>query len=562
MPDDKSALLPVEKAGVSPELRRLQKSLGSGRTVIGIDIGNSSVKVVQTALVRGIPTIIKAVIKDIASHHEADREKAANAALRKALSEFPTRNAVIVCVLPCNQGFVDNISMPLMPQEELPEAVKLVISGTQRFAVENPVIDFTVIGHTFDKGVERMSLIVAATAKTAIERLVSRFVHQKNMTKLARGKRSPGDDALGLELTAVIPVSIAVENVVKKSMLRMDETIAVVAIGTVATELNIYHNSMLEFSRQLPVTGHDLIRCLTRSLFTVSGKIELSFEQAGEVLREYGIPTIKDNFLVDEKITSGQILALLRPSLEQLATEIDRSLGHYYEKKRAIKVNRIILFGSGAAIKGLPEFLNAEIDVPVYIGNPIQDIELLDKDVMEGSVAVERLAVAIGASLWSRSGINLLPAQFRNRRKRSLARMAITAAALLFAVSLGFVFFKLQSEMVRARAATVEVAEEYRALVTQLEARKNNLMLLKLLRNRMDVSGLFQQLSALSPNVYLTELSVRDNKVRMIGFVVGEEKQAQEEVVRLLIDLQKGIMSSANLVSTKHMSAGPASLLF
>lgn len=562
MAEEKNSVQRQEKPALSPELRRLQKSLCSGRTVIGIDIGISSVKVVQTALYHGEPTIVKAVVKNIVLLNEGEREKATSATLRNVLSEFNTKNAAIVCALPCDQVFVENISLPLMPPEELPEAIKLVVSGSQRFTVESPAIDFVVVGQIFDKGVEKTNLIVAAAAKTAIDKLVNKFVYQENMTKFSRGKRSPADGAVGLELTAIIPMSIALENVIKKSVLRMDETVAVIEMGTAATELNIYHNSRLEYSRQIPVTGFDLTRSLTRSLFTVAGKMELSFEEAGKVLREYGIPSLKDNFLIKDKITSGQILALLRPSLEQFAAEIDRSLGHYYEKKRAVKVNRIILFGSGADLKGLPEFMNAEIDVPIYLGNPVQDLVLLSKDVVEDQVAIERLAVAIGASLWSRTGINLLPAQLRDRKKRFLRRMAIAVSVFLFAFFLGVIYVKLRSELIRVHEQTTEVAGEYQSLLPQLEERKNNLVLLKLLRNRADASGLFQQLSSLPANVYLTEVSLHDGNVHMTGFIVGEEKEAQGEIVRLLIDLQKGLLSSANLVSTKLMPDKPKATMF
>ena len=121
----------------------------------------------------------------------------------------------------------------------------------------------------------------------------------------------------------------------------------------------------MEFSRKINITGLDFTRCLTSALSTKTGKVELTLQEAEWVKKEFGIPSASEDYLIKGKITANQAISLLRPKLEQLIKEITRSFDFYYDKNHDAKIDKMVLFGGGTMLKRLPEFLNAELGLPV-----------------------------------------------------------------------------------------------------------------------------------------------------------------------------------------------------
>lgn len=552
MPDNNNDAIPAEQPPVSPELIKQQEALCAGRSVIGIDIGITSVNVAQTANYHGKPTIIKVLAEDINLAHEKDRDSETLRALKHALSVFNTRKADIICVIPSRQTLTENMIMPVMPPAEMIEAVKLEVSSSQHFPIQNPVLDFQVVGRIVDKGVEKFNVLVSAAARGSIDRLLAYFYPEQAKPMVGSERRKPEDSPVGLDVSSIIPVSIALENIIRKSKLKIDETMAIIEIGTVATELNIYRDSQLEFCRQISVTGFDFTKCLTRPLSTNAGKIELSVEEAESIKRQHGIPEMGDNYLINDKITSGQVLALLRPKLEQFTGEIGRCFDYYHEKINAGKVDRIIAFGGGAMLKGLPEYMSMELGIPVHRGDPLQDVEFIHHGVLGRKEDGQRLALAIGASLGDLKGINLLPQQFKDRKKRARQKMIVILLAALLSGAFGFVLFGLQAKISQSRKEMAAAGSEYQKLVPQVDDFKKKLKFQEFVHGRADLAGLFKVLSHLPPTMALTDLDIKEGVVHMSGVLVpAEGEDPQEPMNQLLKDLQHARLPSASIVSTK-----------
>ncbi|HNV23828.1 MAG TPA: pilus assembly protein PilM, partial [Candidatus Omnitrophota bacterium] len=283
-----------EVENTNAEWLKLQETLGQGRCVIGIDIGITSVDVAQVALYKGKPTLIKTAVEAIHISHERERENVTIATLRRALSKFHTKKADIVCVLSSRQIIVEIMIMPLMPKEELFEAVHLEMMNSKRFNIENLIFDFQIAGRTIDNGIEKINVTVAAIDKSAVDNLLAKFMRQQAKPLAGLEADEKVESPVGLEVTSIIPLSIAIENIIKKSKVRTDEIVAIIEMGTMAAELNIYRNGQLELSRQLSVTGFMLSRSLMRAFFTEQGKVGLTMEEAEQIKKEYGIPSPED----------------------------------------------------------------------------------------------------------------------------------------------------------------------------------------------------------------------------------------------------------------------------
>jgi type IV pilus assembly protein PilM len=548
MSDTNNSALSPETHMAGPEFLKIQETLERGKTVIGIDIGISSVNVVQTALYKGKTTLIKTAVENIVLAHERERDSVTMTALKRVLSVFNARKADVICVVSSRQTTIENMIMPIMPLQELMDAVKIELSNSQQFVMERQVLGIQSVGRIMDKGVEKMSVVAVLIPKTAVDHILSYFTSRK-AKPLVGMEHIPSEAGLtGLDVAAIIPPSVAMENIIKKSRFRMDETMAIIEMGTLVTELSIYHNSRLEFSRKIAVAGVDLTRSLTSSFFTNTGKVQLTIEEAEVIKRQYGIPAPEENYLILGKITASQVLPLLRPKLEQMVAEIRRSLDYYHEKMRASsEVGRIILFGGGAQLKGLTEFLNAELGLPVDLGDPRQDVELLFNDVLQDKSDAQRLVQAIGASLGDPSGINLLPAHLKERKKRSLEMIVAVAMIAVFLVVSGGVYAATEARRNAAHQKLLSVKNEYQALLPKVIELKDGLKLKKFVRNRTDLGVLLKQLSYVPSYVYLTELNLKSGRISLSGFVIGNDKDAQGAPLQLVENLRKGILKDAQL---------------
>jgi len=145
--------------------------------------------------------------------------------------------------------------MPVMPEAELYDAIKIEVSNSQHFSIENPIFDYQVASRILDKNVEKTNVMVAIIAKNVIENILSYFkpLKENQFTKVK--KLLQAQDFMGLNLVKFIPISIALENVIKESKLSIPETIVVLEMGSMSSELNIFKEGRLEFSRKINVSG-------------------------------------------------------------------------------------------------------------------------------------------------------------------------------------------------------------------------------------------------------------------------------------------------------------------
>lgn len=520
----------------------LPQSLARGKTVIGIDIGHSSVNAAQAAFYQGKPTIIKTMVENIVAVDDPEREKASTEALKKVLADFNTRHADIVCTVSNQKTIVDYVTMPRMPEGELSLAIQLEVNNSQHFSIEDPVFDFQVDGHVSEKNVDKTSVIVAAVAKSSIDGLLAHFkpLERDRFGFLKKILQVP--DFMGLNLVKIIPVSIALENVIKKSKLQRQETIIILEMGSRSAELDIYRNGHLEFSRKINITGSDFTQCLTSALSTDKGKVELTMQEAEFVKKEFGIPSASEEYLIDGKITANQAISLLRPKLEQLIKEITRFFDFYYDKNQGGKIDRLILSGSGTMLKRLPEFLNAELGLPVGIGNFLQDVEFLPEEMLNNLQRKQKLTLAVGAALSDGQGINLLPRHLRDSRKKFVNRTLLLVAAVMSALVSVFFFVALLVQLNAIRQKT-----EYQSLMPAIKGIKDGLLIQKTAHHRPDMGDLLKTLSYLPAQVYLSDLNFDNGDLSLSGFVLADQREAKKILKPLLVELKKTFLNNVKI---------------
>ncbi len=268
-----------------------------------------------------------------------------------------------------------------------------------------------------------------------------------------------------------------------------------------------------------------------------------------------------ENYLINGKITAAQVLSLLRPSLEQLTNEIGRAFDYFQETIQGGKVDRIILFGGGAKLKGLPDFMNAELGLPVDIGDPLQDVERLFDGLLQNKEDGQRLVEAIGASLGEAEGINLLPVHLKERKKRSFQLMTIIGALMIAFGVAAAVYFSVSMGAAKAQEKVRTAKSEYQSLFPRLQALKDGLALKQYVRTRPDLGNILAYFSYLPSNVYLTDMNLNGDKIYLSGLVAGGQ-DTKAFLTQLVADLRQGILQDAKLLPAKSSSRRKDVVLF
>lgn len=547
-----SSYLTEFQAKIKEITSKMQAKLSQAKSIIGLDIGTTSVKLTQMVNIEGELTLIKSALVDIelqpqkthketeatekksADNAEIDSQTATLAALKKALSGIDTKGAKVISVVNCPKTCARKIIAPHMPKQELTETVRWEAKNYIPFSLDKAILDFEILGEVMDKGVKKLNVAVAASPKETIDSQLSLFAQ------------------LGLKISAIIPISLALQNLVTRAKLKPDETVAIVEMGATVTELNIFKNSRLEFSRKLPIAGDDITKSMTGALASDLGRVELSIGEAERIKKECGLPSPEKQEMIEGKISSAQILSLIRPMAEQLANEIERSFDFYREESHGGKVDKIILFGGGAQCKRLAEFLADELGIEVKIGNPLENIKALSGVVAEQEKIAHRLDLAIGAALGQTKGINLLPVELKEETKRLVEKVSLKAIATVAVMLLLLLYVGMRIQYAAYEKKLKAAKLEYRSLAPQMEVLRAKMLTDKFLLNKPYWEDVLKEISNTIPgNIYLSNLSMENDLVNLKGIITQSGQAAEGALSNFMLTLEKGILKNVSLVTMR-----------
>jgi len=103
----------------------------------------------------------------------------------------------------------------------------------------------------------------------------------------------------------------------------------------------------------------------------------------------------------DKPLDEAAVHAVLKPILDDLASELRRSLEYHGARYPDAPVKRIILVGGGAKMHNLDTYFSQNLGVPASVGNPLQSLATDTSQVNQQVIAEQgsALAVALGLAM-------------------------------------------------------------------------------------------------------------------------------------------------------------------
>jgi len=350
------------------------------KTCIGIDIGTSSIKVVQ--LKRSENRYRLETYGELQTHGYLERlndplqtkslkilEAHVVEMVKELLKETEATTKNVVMSIPVFSSFVSVTDLPPMSEKELPRALIFEAKRHIPIPLSEVRIDWKVIGKTMvdskggKKGLTKFRVILIAVPKEVIAKYL-RIVKALELKLLA------------LELESF--------SYIRSLVGRDPSTICILDFGARSTSFTVVDKGFIQMSHSLDIAGSELTKALAHGM-------GIDFRRAEAYKRESGLSA---GGLGAEK----ELRDILLTFVDKIVLELERMIDSYQRKTKR-KVTKLILSGGSGGLVGLEEHLKKRLELNIEVANPwarVVRLSLLDPILKE---LAPRFAVAAGAAM-------------------------------------------------------------------------------------------------------------------------------------------------------------------
>ncbi len=325
-------------------------------SVVGVDIGSSSIKVVQLRRKSGVPVLETYGELALGPYGGVEIGRATNLGpdvIAKALNDV-VREANVTATsggfsIPFSASLISLIELPQVPPGQLAQMIPLEARKYIPVSIGEVTLDWFVIPKEEARYLSLSEDKEKAPEASKINVLLV-AIHNDTLSKyrdiIKQTKLTPGF------------FEIEIFSAARASLEQGIAPVMVLDLGAATTKLYIVEYGIVRASHNINRGGQDVTLALSRTL-------GVSVQKAEEMKRELGL-------LPGQNGTGVSETALL--SLEYIFSEANRVLLSY-ERRFNKNVSKVALVGGGAIMKGLLEVSKKHFQTDVVLGNPFAKVE-------------------------------------------------------------------------------------------------------------------------------------------------------------------------------------------
>lgn len=490
--------------------------------ILALDLGTESFKLLTAEEQAGSWVITHLGSKEIPPDAGAAVRQQA---LKELIGEIQLKQfRTVVSVLDDSFSSVRQIYTPPIPASELLSAIRWEMQNFLAISPEETAVDLISLGTVDLGGVTKQRHIAAAVSVEAVRNHCALLA----LAGIRPSQLIPKNWALALCAEKLQPSSADLPRVVLE-------------IGSASAECVVQEGLWPVFARRIPGGSHGLTREMSGMIVSGQGQVALTADEAEQLKRRVGIPSTDAGDLGVKGISGMQLFSLMRAWLDRLAVETERSVTFYGETSGRNAVSEIILLGGGAHLRGLPEWLSERLGVRVTVpAGLLGDQAVFGKfpSVRGGECAY---AAVLGAVYGEGKGLNFLPAEIRDKTKRTIQRMFLAAlgAGLAAALVVSGVGLRLYQRNLRGQVAALEIeaastSQRWSDLKEYLSAR-NRVM------SEPRWRDFLMELSQTTPNqITLSSLSVDETRQVTLHGVIHAGPRAVQDLMADYLSALRG----------------------
>ena len=326
-------------------------NLGKTRSLVGLDIGSSSVKAVELKKARDGYELVSFGLEPLAQDTVVDGAiMDAPAVAEKIISIFDSQKikSKDVATSVCGHSvIVKRVSMPLMTEEELYDRVQAEASQHIPFDIADVNLSYQLLEATENQ----MDVLLVAVKKDKI-------LNHTNV--LAQAGKSP----------VVVDIdAFALQNCFEVNYeLDPSQVVALLNVGASVMNINIIRGLTPLFTRDVSVGGNQYTDALQKEL-------DLSFEDAEKLKMGGSLPGVSEE----------QRSAILRSVSDILILEIQKTFDFFRATASGENIQRIYIAGGTARVPGLvdlPREDHVVVAVRVERRVEVDEVDRLARDAL------------------------------------------------------------------------------------------------------------------------------------------------------------------------------------
>jgi len=317
------------------------------KEVVGIDIGSSSVKLVQLKDLKGSYQLVNVGIVPLPPEAIVDNTLMDSAAIVGAIkcliASLGIKVKDIACSISGNSVIIRKIILPQMPPEELEDQITWEAEQYIPFDINDVNMDFQILSpDSIDPS--KMNVLLVASKKDIINDYMAVF------------------NECGLVLSVVDVDSFAIQNAFELNHdAGSEDVVALVNIGASVMNINVVKDSLTLFTRDVQVGGNLYSEEIQKQLGVSSTE--------AESLKILSIEA-QDKSLID-------VIVKVNESVTQ---EIRRSLDFYNSTANDDRITKVYLSGGAAKSYKLSESISEKTGLPVEFINPFAKLKISEKE--------------------------------------------------------------------------------------------------------------------------------------------------------------------------------------
>jgi type IV pilus assembly protein PilM len=330
------------------------------KTVVGLDIGSHSVKLVHLTHENDTYGLLAGLAEEYpASPQEGEGREAITATIGELFRQAglkPGGVDVVTAVSGAGTA-IKQVEFPLLTDDDVASSLRWQAGKKLPFGPDEAVVDYQVMVR--DNEAEKMLVLLTA---------VTRVHLAEHLDLLKQVGIDPPIIDLG-PLALANTLLAAVEPVEDHPLVLLD-------LGASRTILNVFSPGGLFFTRDIDISGKKFTE-------EIQNHLHIDYDEAEKIKKDGS----------DKKL-----LEILKNPLDRLIFEIRRALTYYENRRGMVGFERMYLAGGGARLAGLAEHLHNTLGMTIVELDALRTLNIPEGTNFDTEL-VPRLGLAVGLAM-------------------------------------------------------------------------------------------------------------------------------------------------------------------
>lgn len=336
----------------------------SKSSYLGIDIGTSSIKVIELSNFKGRPRLVTyGFIEKKPGEVESlvDDTAGTAAIINEICAKSKTSSKKVIAALPNFSVFTSILNLPNLPKKELASAVSWEAKKIIPMPLEEIILDWKIIEESDSQEGEKQKIsdYHESYGENQQNKPMSKIFSksQKNLKILLTGasKNLVKKYVDIFNVSGLTLLSLETENfALIRSLVGNDKSIIMlVDLGASTSSIAIVEKGIPVLSRSIEMGGTMITRAISNSL-------NVNFDRAEQ---------FKQDLSLGSETANNSLPQTVEKAFSSILNEIKYTLNIYQEQNKN-KVEKIILTGGSSLLGNLPGYLSKVLNINTYVGDP------------------------------------------------------------------------------------------------------------------------------------------------------------------------------------------------